>query len=592
MPKIKEPRYVGGEKLRDLFNKELPKKLSGSELKTGNNWSNKLGRDRRSIEDFFKNDQGGTKDTAKAILKIVNKENIIPDKAFDRAIKKGDIWEMGQLPPPPSSFTRLIFFAVAIVFILALSLGLYRWVNTRVAANKAPIFRVLIYGPEDFTGSFDHFFTSTQKFFFSGAYKIEIKCMPEPKRPYTTKMLRDTGRNNGFDLVISGYLEQKNKGKDRISINYTNISVPELDFPSWDDTLSINWNGPADWNLKTSDCRVKMEYIVGWSVAMQQFIRYKDFDMAYHYFDFLDKEYPNDGSIKMAIAACLFRKNDYSKYHYTIAALCENVIKLPPNKSTLAALTYLKYYIQDSVDNTVAPHITLIVTKEGDNLKPQPGTKYYADVQQVLKRARIAPVNYGEFIKYNRFMLSYFTRIDIDYDSAQAYLDKLIEPDAKNASYLTIKADIFRAKGDFSNADLFYRRSLSIRPDDWITTMHYGFNFKNLGKLDSAEECFLKGLNMHVNDGDAMNYIAGLYEIRKDYKKSLKWLKKSLILHLLYGNSYPEDYFDEAKMYYALEDTIQSKLYLDSARDSKAERYKERFEVWKKKVEAERKLKQ
>ena len=100
-----------------------------------------------------------------------------------------------------------------------------------------------------------------------------------------------------------------------------------------------------------------------------------------------------------------------------------------------------------------------------------------------------------------------------------------------------------------------------------------GAGFMQQRELDSAKQCYTKGLSMARNTGDSLytgrfyNGLGSVLQVRKEYDKALDHYHKGL--EYLDKNSYPSDvgkvYVNLGALYAGLEDFDKAEKYLESA---------------------------
>lgn len=124
----------------------------------------------------------------------------------------------------------------------------------------------------------------------------------------------------------------------------------------------------------------------------------------------------------------------------------------------------------------------------------------------------------------------------------------------------------YRGVNQFDSAIITLNKALQLKPD-YVEAMSklgeiYG---QNLGRIDAAEDCFLRALAVNPNDESSLENLGIVYGIKKDVKQSLSCFQKALKIK-------PEKY----ELYMNISQTYRIMGDIKSAEDyiRQAERYK------------------
>lgn len=81
---------------------------------------------------------------------------------------------------------------------------------------------------------------------------------------------------------------------------------------------------------------------------------------------------------------------------------------------------------------------------------------------------------------------------------------------------------------DMAQAELYFKRSIEINPNNWRGYLNLGLLYKKVGDLEKSEEMFLKSLVANPDNVDAQMNLAKIYVDRGDFNKAQYYYQETL----------------------------------------------------------------
>jgi tetratricopeptide (TPR) repeat protein len=108
-------------------------------------------------------------------------------------------------------------------------------------------------------------------------------------------------------------------------------------------------------------------------------------------------------------------------------------------------------------------------------------------------------------------------------------------------------ASVYRARGDFANAIVTYRKALEIKPDDPATLLNLGITYGNNGEYENAITCYHKALAIKPDDAMALVNLGIAHRRRGEIEKAIDAYRQAIdinpwhpLAHFNLGNVYYE----------------------------------------------------
>lgn len=256
------------------------------------------------------------------------------------------------------------------------------------------------------------------------------------------------------------------------------------------------------------------------------FIKNKDFDSAEKVYYELLRENPNNDTVLSFWGFFNLKKGLYNKAE----KILESAYKIKKAPATISALAHAKFVLKKYDDSIILYEELFRYDKESEKIYQK-----IIECFMLLKMYDFAGAYCKKFLLSHPnscLALSLMTEylIDIrDYKKAEEYCAKTIELYPNNPSIWALAGfiqELLYCNEEY--AQECYKKAIEL--GDTKSYYHLGVSFQKINKLDDAEFCYNKAIELYPNDYDAKAALGTLYFAKKQFKKGYQYYVDRVIL--------------------------------------------------------------